>query len=96
MRHNGGCPILLFLTIKIIEAIITQCIRKVTSPKAKVAPVNLFYGSHFSATEATYKELQNMGRFVEFTRTLKFYNNYPLASPSIKYNYIVVSTFSPF
>ena len=34
-----------------------------------MAPVNLVYGSHFSATEATYKVSQNMGNFVEFTRT---------------------------
>ena len=30
---------------------------------------NLIYGSHFSATEATYKVSQNMGNFIEFTRT---------------------------
>ena len=43
---------------------------KLRATRAIVAPVNLIYGSHFSATEATYKELQNMGNFVEFTRTL--------------------------
>ena len=36
--------------------------------RAKVAPVNLIYGSHFFRTEATYKVSQNMGNFVEFTR----------------------------
>ena len=41
---------------------------KLQATRAKVAPVNLIYGSHFSATEATYKVLQNMGTFVEFTR----------------------------
>ena len=42
---------------------------KLQATRAKVAPVNLIYGSHFSATEATYKVSQNMGNFVEFTRT---------------------------
>ena len=31
----------------------------------KVAPVILIYGSHFSATEATYEVSQNMENFVE-------------------------------
>ena len=42
---------------------------KLQDTRAKVAPVNLIYGSHFPATEATYKVSQNMGNFVEFTRT---------------------------
>ena len=42
---------------------------KLQATRAKVAPVNLIYGSHFSATEATYKMSQNMGNCVEFTRT---------------------------
>ena len=42
---------------------------KLQATRAKVAPVNVIYGSHFSATEATYKVSQNMGNFVEFTRT---------------------------
>ena len=29
------------------------------------APVNLFYGSHFSATEATYEVFKNIEFFVE-------------------------------
>ena len=41
---------------------------KLQATRAKVAPVNLIYGSHFSATEATYKVSQNMGNFLEFTR----------------------------
>ena len=41
---------------------------KLQATRAKLAPVNLIYGSHFSATEATYKVSQNMGNFVEFTR----------------------------
>ena len=41
---------------------------KLQATRAKVAPVNLIYGSHFSATEATYKVSQNMENFVEFTR----------------------------
>ena len=43
---------------------------KLQATRAKVAPVNLIYGSHFSATEATYKLSQKMGYFVEFTRTI--------------------------
>ena len=42
---------------------------KLQATRAKVTPVNIIYGSHFSATEATYKVSQNMGNFVEFTRT---------------------------
>ena len=41
---------------------------KLQATRAKVAPINLIYGSHFSATEATYKVSQNMGNFLEFTR----------------------------
>ena len=42
---------------------------KLQATRGKVAPVNLIYGSHFTATEATYKVSQNMGNIVEFTRT---------------------------
>ena len=42
---------------------------KLQATRAKVAPVNLIYGSHFSATEATFIVSQNMENFVEFTRT---------------------------
>ena len=42
---------------------------KLQATRAKVAPINLIYRSHFSATEATYKVSHNMGNFVEFTRT---------------------------
>ena len=38
--------------------------------RAKVAPVHLIYGSHFSATETTYEVSQNMGNFVEFTKNI--------------------------
>ena len=41
---------------------------KLQATRAKVAPVNSIYGSHFSATEATYKVSQNIRNFVEFTR----------------------------
>ena len=41
---------------------------KLQATRAKVAPVNLIYGSYFSTTEATYKVSQNMENFVEFTR----------------------------
>ena len=37
--------------------------------RAKVAPVNLLYGSHFFATEATCKVSLKMVNFVESTRT---------------------------
>ena len=39
----------------------TSVYEKLQATRAKVAPVNLIYGTHFSATEATYKVLQNMG-----------------------------------
>ena len=42
---------------------------KFQATRAKVAPVNLIYGSHFSATEATYEVSLNMGNFAEFART---------------------------
>ena len=41
---------------------------KLQATRAKVAPVNVIYGSHFSATEATYKVSRNMGNVVEFTK----------------------------
>ena len=48
---------------------VSSVCEKLQATRAKVAPVNIIYGSHFSATEATYKVSQNMGNFVEFTRT---------------------------
>ena len=42
---------------------------KLQATRAKVALVNFIYGSHFSTTEATYNVSQNMGNFIEFTRT---------------------------
>ena len=33
---------------------------KLQATRAKVVPVNVIYGSHFFATEATYKVSQNM------------------------------------
>ena len=41
---------------------------KFQTTRAKVAPVNLIYGSHFSATEATYKVSLKMVNFEKFTR----------------------------
>ena len=38
---------------------------KFQATRANVAPVNLVYGSHFSATESTYEVSQNMENFVE-------------------------------
>ena len=38
---------------------------KLQATRAKVAPENLIYGSHFSAREATYEMSQNMENFVE-------------------------------
>ena len=42
---------------------------KFQTTRAKVAPVIFMYGSHFTATEATYKVSRKMVNFVEFTRT---------------------------
>ena len=42
---------------------------KFQTTRAKVAPIIYIYGSHFSATEATYKVSLKMKNFVEFTRT---------------------------
>ena len=42
---------------------------KFQTTRAKVAPVIFIYGSHFSATEATYKVSLKMVNFVQFTRT---------------------------
>ena len=53
--------------------------------RAKVAPVNLIYGSHFSATEATYKISQNMGNFVEFTRTFTRITHKPVLEKAYLY-----------
>ena len=39
---------------------------KLQATRAKVTLVNLIYGSHFSATEATIIVSQNMRNFVEF------------------------------
>ena len=38
--------------------------------RAKVAPVNLICGSHFSATEVTYEVSQHKGNFVEFSKNI--------------------------
>ena len=59
------------ITISIFQNFlyINSVCEKLQATRAKVAPVILIYGSHFSATEATYKVSQNMGNFVEFTRT---------------------------
>ena len=50
---------------------------KLQATRTKVAPVNLIYGSHFSA-EATYKVSQIMGNFVEFTRTFTRITHKPI------------------
>ena len=54
-------------------------INKLQATRAKVAPVDLIYGSHFSATEATYKVSQNMGNYVEFTRTFTRITHEPVS-----------------
>ena len=46
----------------------TSVCEKFQTTRAKVAPVIFIYGSHFSATEATYKVSLKMENFVEFTR----------------------------
>ena len=52
---------------------------KLQATRAKVAPVNLIYGSHFTATEATYKVSQNMWNIVEFTRTFTGITHKPVS-----------------
>ena len=49
--------------------VIVSVCEKFQTTRAKVAPVIFIYGSHFSATEATYKVSLKMENFVEFTRT---------------------------
>ena len=49
---------------KVTTCLFSVC-EKFQATRAKVAPVNLIYGSHFSATEATYEGSQNMENFVE-------------------------------
>ena len=55
--------------IHVTDVSIHSVYEKLQATRAKVAPVSSIYGSHFSATEATYKMSQNMGNFVGFTRT---------------------------
>ena len=62
-RPLGPCP----PTLKLVK--LHSVYEKLQATRAKVAPANLIYGSQFSATEATNKVSQNMGNFVEFTRT---------------------------
>ena len=52
----------------LILAYMYSVYEKLQATRAKVVPVNLIYGTHFSATKATCKVSQNMGNFVEFTR----------------------------
>ena len=69
---NGNKRKLLFFKgrhASAITSVIISVYEKLQDTRTKVAPVNLIYGSHFSATEATYKVSQNMRNFVEFTRT---------------------------
>ena len=71
---------------------------KFQTTRAKVAPVNLIYGSHFSATEATYKVSLKLVNFVEFTRTFTRIRRKPVpVLINVKYIYIrlIVYTFSP-
>ena len=65
------CRLEIVLKIIIIIAV-PQCIRKVTSHESQSGSSKFnLRGSHFSATEATYKVSQNMGNFVALTRTFK-------------------------
>ena len=64
---------------------------KFQTTRAKVAPVNLIYGSHFSATEATYKVSLKMVNFVEFTRTSTRIRRKPVpVLINVKYIYIIM------
>ena len=49
---------------------------KLHATRAKVAPVNLIYGSHFSATEATYIVSQNIGNLQELHISQSQYKAY--------------------
>ena len=49
--------------------VIYSVCEKFQTTRAKLAPVIFIYGSHFSATEATYKVSLKMVNFVELTRT---------------------------
>ena len=53
----------IIVTIK-IKGLYSVC-EKFQTTRAKVVPVNLIYGSHFPATEATYEVFQNRENFVE-------------------------------
>ena len=62
---------------------------KFQTTRAKVAPVNLIYGSHFSVTEATSKVSLKMVNFVEFTRTSTRIRHKPVpVLINVKYIYI--------
>ena len=55
--------------IELIDIIIhiqyNSVYEKFQATRAKAAPVNLIYGNHFSATEATYEVSQNVENLVE-------------------------------
>ena len=54
---------------RINSRLMSSVCEKFQTTRAKVAPINLIYGSHFSAAEATYKVSLKMVNFVEFART---------------------------
>ena len=60
---------LLGMNMRDTHCIISVC-EKLQATRAKVAPVNLIYGSHFSVTEATYEMSQNIVNFIEFTKNI--------------------------
>ena len=59
-------------SIRFVNILIDLCsvCEKLQATRAKVAPANLIYGSHFSVTEATYEMSQNIVNFVEFTKNI--------------------------
>ena len=67
-NRNDNIYYIIVFVPKVRYTLCSVC-KKLQATRAKVAPVNLIYGSHFSATEATYKVSQNTGNFVEFTKT---------------------------
>ena len=64
----GGGGVIKVLLFKGIDIYLGSVCEKFQTTRAKVARVNLIYGSHFSATEATYKVSLKIMNFVEFTR----------------------------
>ena len=75
-------------TVAINYIILCSVCEKFQTTRAKVAPVIFIYGSHFSATEATYKVSLKMVNFVEFARTFTRIRLNPVPDINVKHIYI--------